>query len=163
MDDILNDKQKCEDAIEENGHLYFGTYVDFERIFKSSKVNYNSYTRKPDQYPNPPYFNQLVHFRSISKHGNFEPFLEIIPKFRRKKQWDDVENKRLGSIEDRINEVKDFEMKPIEERKRLVPFIVNSNIMKIDGRQRSQSLRSSTLKQKRCPRGTRRNKEGNCV
>ena len=169
MDDILNDKKKCEEAIEEHGSGYFGTYYDFENIFKSSVVNYSS-NRGPGQYPNPPYFNQLSHFKKISKTGNFAPFLEIIPKFRRKKQWDDVEDKRLGTLAERIKEVREFEKKSIEERKRLVPFIVNSQIMKMNGKmemsleKRPSGKRLSTTKQKlkRCRNGTRRNKDGNC-
>jgi hypothetical protein len=44
------------------------------------------------------------------------------------RSWDDVEDQRLGPLDDRIKEVLIFEKKPIEERIRMVPLIVQSQI-----------------------------------
>lgn len=126
MDNILNDKKLIEKTIKEGVGLDCVKHV--EHILASSNVNY-SHRRNNDQHPNPPYFHHMVQIKELGLDRDDPfPMRNKLRTLKRKRDWDDVEDQRLGPLGDRIKEVLIFEKKPIEERIRLVPLIVESQV-----------------------------------
>lgn len=128
MNDILLDKKLIEIIIKKGTIKWGEMFNDVRNVFNVSDVDYSS-TRNKDQHPNPPYFHQLVQIQEFAlERDNPFPLKNKLRSLKRKRDWDDVEDQRLGPLDDRIKEVLDFEKKPIEERIRLVPLIVQSQI-----------------------------------
>jgi hypothetical protein len=128
MNDILRDKKLIESIRKKSTSVWVEMFDNVSNVLRSSDIDYSS-RRNNDEHPNPPYFHQLAQlqeFRLI--RDNPFPLRDKLRSLRRKRDWDDAEDQRLGPIDDRIKEVLDFEKKPIKERIRLVPLIVQSQI-----------------------------------
>jgi hypothetical protein len=184
MDEILNDKLFCEDVIKKS---YFNNKKVAEGIgakYKEFAVKYHPDRKKNYQYPNPPYIKQLWHLAVGAKEvlhdaDNIPFFSKHVQTYEDPKNWDRIENKEhLGRVDIRIQKVREFEKKSIEERIALVPFILQEQLKmkqnsltqkskepskKMNQENRENGQKNRNGKVERCDSGTRRNKKtGRC-